>query len=180
MKNLNIAKKVCLSLLITFASVFALSAQESKACPCCQPEFRQFDFWLGNWETYKPGTDTLLGHNRIVLLQDSCIIQENWTSAQGAYTGTSYNFYNSQTGKWHQTWIDNQGGSLLLSGRLEGKSMVLRSETMKTSKGEPYINRITWTPRADGTVRQHWEISKDDGKTWNTAFDGIYQKVGNP
>ncbi len=32
---------------------------------------------------------------------------------------------------------------------------------------------ITWTPNADGSVRQHWETS-EDGKTWKTAFDGLY------
>lgn len=172
-------KKLC-SILVLCLSAFALGAQSNQSCACCKPAFRQFDFWLGDWETYKPGTDTLLGTNHIVLLQDSCIIQENWTSANPAYTGTSYNFYNPQTGKWHQTWIDNQGGSLLLSGKLEGESMVLYSETMTSKNGAPYQNRITWTPRPDGSVRQHWEVSKDDGKTWSTAFDGIYKKVRNP
>jgi hypothetical protein len=27
-----------------------------------------------------------------------------------------------------------------------------------------------------GKVRQHWESSADDGKTWTTAFDGLYAK----
>ena len=35
--------------------------------------------------------------------------------------------------------------------------------------------RITWTPNADGSVRQHWETSTDDGKTWKTSFDGLYR-----
>lgn len=168
-------KKLILFLLLipTFTVIYA---QNNKPCPCCQPEFRQFDFWLGDWKTYKPGTDTLLGTNHIVLLQDSCIIQENWASANPGYTGTSYNFYNPQTQKWHQTWIDNQGGSLFLSGKLEGKSMVLYSEPLQTPNGKPYTNRITWTPNANGTVRQHWEVSNDEGKTWSTAFDGVYKK----
>lgn len=161
--------------LTLFLSVEAQNTQ--KPCPCCAEEFRQFDFWVGDWETFKTGTDTLVGRNKIVVMQDSCVIQENWTSANPGYTGTSYNFYNPQTKKWHQTWIDNQGGSLLLSGTLEHGNMVLYSEAMKTQKGEPYQNRITWTPGRDGTVRQHWEISKDNGKTWSTAFDGLYKKV---
>jgi hypothetical protein len=28
----------------------------------------------------------------------------------------------------------------------------------------------------DGTVRQVWEKSKDDGQTWNAVFDGVYTK----
>ena len=34
----------------------------------------------------------------------------------------------------------------------------------------------TWYDNADGTVRQHWEQSKDGGKSWTTAFDGLYKK----
>ena len=66
---------------------------------------------------------------------------------------------------------------LLLSGNLEKGNMVLWSDVMKNQKGEPYRNRITWTPNADGTVRQHWEMTKDEGKTWATLFDGLYKKV---
>lgn len=31
--------------------------------------------------------------------------------------------------------------------------------------GRTVTDRITWTPRADGTVRQHWEESLDAGRT---------------
>jgi hypothetical protein len=39
------------------------------------------------------------------------------------------------------------------------------------------LNRVTWTPNADGSVRQFWEVSKDDGKTWSVVFDGRYAKT---
>jgi hypothetical protein len=38
------------------------------------------------------------------------------------------------------------------------------------------IERITWTPDADGSVRQHWQQSTDDGETWATVFDGTYRR----
>ena len=38
------------------------------------------------------------------------------------------------------------------------------------------LNRITWTPNKDGTVRQLWEASTDQGKTWQVAFDGLYRR----
>lgn len=169
--------KITLAILLAIACLSMATAQENQpTCPCCKETYRQFDFWLGNWEAFSPD-NKLAGRNNIVLLQDSCILQENWVSASPGYTGTSYNFYNPQTGKWHQTWIDNQGASLLLTGTFENGSMVLWSETMKTQKGEPYRNRITWTPNTDGTVRQHWEMTTDEGKTWTTLFDGLYKKI---
>ncbi len=148
-----------------------------KLCPCCGPEYRRFDFWLGDWVAYNlQDSNKLAGTNRIVLLQDSCVVQENWVGRGGQYTGTSYNWYDRQEGKWRQTWIDNQGGSLQLSGGMKGGEMILYSGEMKSRQGESYINRITWTPNPDGSVRQHWEISKDDGQSWETVFDGLYKR----
>jgi hypothetical protein len=42
--------------------------------------------------------------------------------------------------------------------------------------GGMVTNRISWTPAADGSVRQLWEISRD-GETWETVFDGHYVKA---
>jgi hypothetical protein len=39
------------------------------------------------------------------------------------------------------------------------------------------LQRITWTPHADGSVAQQWDQSTDAGKTWVIAFEGIYRKV---
>ena len=39
-------------------------------------------------------------------------------------------------------------------------------------------NRITWTPLADGRVRQSWMISRDSGATWQAGFDGFYRRRG--
>ena len=37
--------------------------------------------------------------------------------------------------------------------------------------------RITWTPAADGTVRQLWESTSDEGRTWTVLFDGRYVRA---
>lgn len=150
-----------------------------RACPCCGPEYRQFDFWVGDWVAYDLQKEqALAGYNSIVLLQDSCVVQENWSSGNGSYSGTSYNWYDRQNDRWHQSWIDNQGGSLQLSGGLRAGKMVLSSPPMTDDDGNTLVNRITWTPNADGTVRQHWEITRDKGASWETLFDGLYRRRG--
>jgi hypothetical protein len=53
--------------------------------------------------------------------------------------------------------------------------MVLEGDSVGRD-GAAVGNRITWYDNDDGTVRQHWQVSKDGGKTWNTAFDGLYRK----
>jgi hypothetical protein len=38
------------------------------------------------------------------------------------------------------------------------------------------LHRISWTPNPDGSVRQLWEASKDDGGNWAVIFDGHYSR----
>jgi hypothetical protein len=38
------------------------------------------------------------------------------------------------------------------------------------------MQRLTFFNNPDGTVRQLWESSNDEGKTWQVAFDGLYRK----
>ena len=39
------------------------------------------------------------------------------------------------------------------------------------------MQRITWTPAGDGSVRQLWELSNDAGATWTILFDGRYVRA---
>ena len=66
---------------------------------------------------------------------------------------------------------------LRLAGGLRDGAMVLEGELPATAGGVQH-QRITWTPRADGTVTQHWETSDDAGETWTTSFLGVYRRAG--
>jgi hypothetical protein len=136
--------------------------------PCATPEHRQFDFWVGDWRVTLPDGKHA-GDNRIDRILDGCALHENWTGASGG-RGFSYNAYDSLRKVWHQTWVDKQGNLLLLEGAFTDGRMVLQGAQGKT------LNRITWTPNQDGTVRQVWESSTDQGKTWQVAFDGLYRR----
>lgn len=138
--------------------------------PCSTPEYRQFDFWVGDWNVESAAAPGTVSHNRITLINDGCTLREEYDTPQG-YVGTSLNFYDGLRKAWHQTWIDNQGGGLVLEGGLQGSDMVLQSAD---SGGQ--VQRITWTPLPDGRVRQHWQSSTDGGASWTTAFDGIYSR----
>jgi hypothetical protein len=155
-----------LALVFTFAATSGFAQQQAKK-PCSSPEYRQFDFWLGVWDVTNTTTGKAGAVNRITSAHGGCVLREDYTTP-GGYTGASLNFYDAKGGRWHQTWIDNQGGPLLLTGGLEGKSMVLSSAPDVLP-----VQRITWTPNPDGSVRQHWQAAAD-GKSWKTAFDGLY------
>jgi hypothetical protein len=137
----------------------------SSAIACTTAEHRQFDFWLGSWEVFTPDGKKA-GDNRIEAIADGCALLERWRG-RGGFAGTSLNSWDAASGLWRQHWVDNQGGLLRLTGRLDGARMVLQAP-------EHPRQRISWTPLPDGAVRQLWETSKDDGATWQVAFDGRY------
>ena len=168
------------SLLI--AAVLATSSGTPAAplpvmgCPAGAAEYHQFDFWIGKWEVRDPGGKTVLGHSRIEAVSDGCGISERWTGAKGG-NGVSYDAWDAESKRWYQFWIGNQpNGVLRLEGGIDGGNMVLLGSKNNAQTGKPQRQRITWTPARDGSVRQHWESSDDDGKTWTTAFDGVYRR----
>ena len=142
---------------------------------CSAPENRQFDFWIGEWAPQNVQGVTV-GTSSIQLILKSCIIFENWNTPVSA--GKSFNLYDVKDGKWHQTWVDNSGMLLLLEGQFNGKSMVLEGKTIDQAAKETK-HRITWTPNADGSVRQLWE-STDAKGAWTVAFDGLYKRISSP
>lgn len=88
--------------------------------------------------------------------------------------GQSFNIWDRVRKQWHQTWVADNGNLLLLDGSFQNGVMQLSGES--GGPGSRTLNRITWSPSADGGVRQLWEMSNDGGKTWKTAFDGRYHR----
>ena len=139
---------------------------------CDSAEHRQFDFWLGDWDVRTPD-GKLAGTNRIEREYDGCVIHEKYASQRG-YKGESLNSYDAGRKLWHQTWVDNEGTLLVLEGGLHGASMLLEG-TLLDGEGHSTRQRITWSPNANGSVRQHWEATDTKGQ-WTTVFDGLYTR----
>lgn len=134
---------------------------------------RQFDFWLGDWDV-RDATGKLVGRNRITRVQDGCALEEQW-SGNGGVTGSSLNAYDAERNRWHQTWVDNTGGLLLLEGGLRDGRMIMAGQAVATPGAMPVMQRIGWQALPDGRVRQLWE-SSPDGSVWTVVFDGYYTR----
>lgn len=160
--------------MLSAGSIRVVLAQEPASEACASPEHRQFDFWIGSWEVTTPD-GAVVGTNQIDRVLDGCALREHWQGRSGM-TGTSLNAYDPHAGTWHQTWVDDRGGFLLLSGGLEEGSMVLSGE-MRDEKGL-VAHRITWTPISEEEVRQLWETTRD-GSTWEDVFDGHYRRTAS-
>jgi hypothetical protein len=146
------------------ALILLLLAPALQGAPCEAPEFRQFDFWVGEWTVTLPNGNTA-GTNRITKIAGGCALLEEWTGARGV-SGKSLNIYDLSRGVWHQTWVDSSGSLLQIEGKFDGGAMRMSNAS----------NRITWTPLPGGGLRQTWEQTTDGGKTWTVSFDGKYVK----
>jgi hypothetical protein len=151
------------------------TARKPPPKPCAAPQDRQFDFWLGKWDVTDGTTGKPDGTNDVTSELNGCVLQEHWVSTSGN-RGTSFNHYDPARKVWHQTWVDDSGGILYLDGGVKNGSMVLAGPRIGRL-GKTVIDRITFTPRPDGSVRQWWQASRDAGKTWKTVFDGIYRRA---
>ncbi len=157
----------------------AIIAQMTLAAyPCEHDEaFRAFDFWLGDWEVHL-ASGQLAGHNSITSVERGCLILEQWTSASGG-TGRSINFLDKSNGQWVQIWNDSSGYQMDFRGGMTEQGMLLEGQVHNIADGTTQPYRGLWTLLDDGRVRQLFELSSDDGKTWTTAFEGFYTRVAD-
>ena len=165
---------------LSLAAVFISQVLSAQRLPCSQPEFRQFDFWIGEWEAYSVNGKKA-GDSRISLILDSCIILEEWTSAgvqQGLrYAGKSFNTWNAAIKQWQQTWVDNTGSTIAYThGKFENKKMIFTTDPFPFSKDTVAIRRLTFFDLNPGKVRQLGEITKDKGNTWVIEYDLEYRR----
>jgi hypothetical protein len=171
--------RILLTLLLLWP-VAAAAQEETAASPppaptCDGAEHRQFDFWIGDWEVTSNGQAA--GTNLVHAILNGCALQENWQgSGPGGVSGTSFNIYDKETGRWHQTWVDSTGSLLQLDGGLVDGVMILSGQRPARGGKGIVLHRISWTPSPDGTVRQLWEVSTDDGGNWTVLFDGSYAR----
>ncbi len=151
-----------------------LKKVELNAYPCLSNEdYRHFDFWLGEWDVFVNGNK--VGENSITMAKGGCAIHENYTTARN-YAGQSINFYDPIDQKWHQHWVGSGGDTYNYLETKRDDGMLQFESKFMTPSGNITLSRLTFTLLEDGTVRQLFESSSDEGKTWTPAFDGIYKK----
>ncbi len=143
---------------------------------CDTPAFRQFDFWVGDWNVTSGGEQA--GTNNVTMEEEGCLIHEHWKGSEAMQSGTgqSFNFYDRADHKWHQVWVDSHGQVLVFVGEYWDGRLVLAGQRPAAQGRSLVQHKLTFFRNGDGTVRQLWEASRDGGKTWRTVFDGLYRK----
>jgi hypothetical protein len=119
--------------------------------PCAVPEQKQLDFWVGEWDLTWPGQNAgEVGHgaNNIKRILDGCVVQENFSGGDSMHLpGTSVSIFDTRTGTWKQTWVDNEGGYLDFVGEFKNGQMILQRAATRPDG--------TKTPAAHGLEKHH-------------------------
>jgi hypothetical protein len=140
---------------------------------CATSEFRQFDFFTGDWDTYDMARPAkLVARNRVTMALDGCAVREVYEQADGL-VGESLSLYDASRRRWHQSWVTNRGSLLLLNGGLEAGRMVLTGPD-RTPDGVASLLRAIWWKEGP-EVREKAERSIDGGKTWTPVFDIVFR-----
>jgi hypothetical protein len=177
---MEIQHKICLAVLLI--SVLSLSYSISNAQvndrPCSYTESSQLDFWVGTWDlSWKdPDGSERKGTNVINKILGGCVIEENFNSGdKSGLIGRSYSVYNPVKKIWQQTWIDNSGAYLDLTGGMDGDKMILWRKTVNKA-GKEMIQRMVFYEITQNSFYWNWENSTDDGKTWNLVWKIQYSR----
>lgn len=176
---MEIQHKISLVLLIISALSlsYRIANAQTNEKPCSLPEASQFDFWVGEWDLSWKDTDGTdrKGTNLISKILGGCVVEERFTSKDDGFEGKSYSVYNPAKKIWQQTWIDNSGGYIDLTGGLDGDKMVLRRKAVNP-KGVEVTQRMVFYEITASGFYWNWESSKDDGKTWDLMWKIKYTR----
>jgi hypothetical protein len=155
-------------LLISVCLASLSFSQSTNQKPCATTEAFQFDFWVGDW--IATWNDTLHGTNHIEKLFGNCTIHENFSDPNSNFLGQSWSVYNANSKKWQQTWVDNQGGYIALTGEMTGDSMILstaeRTVPTTVSASGKIMSRMVYYNIKPNSFDWSWEASTDGGKSW--------------
>jgi hypothetical protein len=163
-----------LTLLAAATPTLASTPPAPAPIGCSTSEFRQFDFWLGDWDTFDAGDSaTSVARTHIDLIAGGCAVHELYEQTDGLI-GDSILSFDPARKVWQQTWVTNRGSLMVIAGGPDDGGLTLEGEMHKRD-GSSLRQRITW--RAEGSgVREASVISRDGGKTWEPAFDVLFQR----
>ena len=152
----------------------ALEAIRAARFPCAVDERHSaFDFWIGEWVVTQNGQ--FAGTSSVQPILGHCTIFEQWESANGTF-GKSFNYYDPGHDHWRQIWIGDSGSFIEFTGEARDGGIFFIAETINPADGSVTHHKFEFTVIGEDVVRQYWETSTDDGKTWQSVWDGRYER----
>ncbi|MGA9856164.1 MAG: hypothetical protein WBR29_12920 [Gammaproteobacteria bacterium] len=140
--------------------------------PCSTPEYRQLNFWLGNWNAFDDdGKGPDMAQDQISSILGGCVILERYMQNDG-HDGESFSIYDTTRHVWHQTWVTNDGELLTLEGHFRNGVLTMYGHNLDKNSN-PVWYRATWQMQGQG-VREIAYLSNDKGRSWQPDFDILF------
>lgn len=163
------------TLLLPLLALSPLAAQATgnpASAACSTAQYHALDFWLGDWDVHEDaGKGPVDAHNRVTAVLGGCALHVEYRQDDGLM-GEGYSAYDASRKLWHQTFITNRGGLLVLEGGFQGKTLTLEGDKLDKD-GKP--ERIKEVRASQGAgARETGYVSHDGGKTWVLLFDILY------
>jgi hypothetical protein len=139
---------------------------------CSAPEYRVFDFWLGDWDAFDIDAPLkVVARTRVERILEGCVLLEDYQGVDGHH-GQSFTIYDASKKVWRQSWVTNRGESLVIEGEWKDGAIVLSGSDRVG--GRDRLVRGTWKPEGE-SVRETAVISTDGGKHWTQWFDIVFR-----
>lgn len=146
---------------------------------CDEPQHKQMDFWVGEWDLTWPGNnpgEVAHGTNSVKRLMDNCVVQENFSGGDAIHLkGMSVSTFDAISGKWKQTWVDNENGYLDFVGEFKDGQMILGREATRPN-GTKVLTHMIFKNITGDEFDWSWESSNDGGKTWTVQWPIHYKR----
>lgn len=162
-------------ILVTVVSIAVsfLSAQPSKS------DASMFDFWIGEWDLTWTDPDGSIGTgmNSITKILDGTVIREEFTGLTGqnkGFKGISVSVLDSRSGRWKQTWVDNQNAYIPLTGGADGDERYFENEFMQN--GKPVKTKMVFRKITRDSFIWDWKRSTDGGAAWTVQWSINYKR----
>lgn len=145
--------------------------------PTCDEgsEYHQLNFWIGDWDTFETAapTSSSIARAQVTAIAGGCAIYERYEQQDGLL-GESILSYDPVRKQWQQTWVTNRGTLMVLHGTFADGVLELEGAA-HLKNGDTVRQKILWQANEAG-VREWAFISKDEGKSWQPAFDVQFKK----
>ena len=161
---------------MSLAGVLLMSLATALPAPACGDPTHQFDFWIGDWNTFEAEdlNGASIARAQITPLVNGCALHERYEQSDGL-VGDSILSFDPVRRQWQQTWVTNRGSVMVLWGALRDGAIVLEGE-VHLHDGATVLQRITWRVEGDA-VRESAVLSRDGGRSWEPAFDETAARV---
>jgi len=147
--------------------------------PCSSEEFRQLDFWVGDWNAEWDNGDGTTGTGENHITRDEfgdCVIYERFST--DGFLGMSVSTYHVGPNVWRQSWIDNSGGYFALVGGPAGEDddfdfLIENTRILETA---PY-RRMIWEDVTEDSFVWRWQGRTDATEDWADLWVINYSRM---